>query len=266
MSRGLGFVTLDTTPPMKRLDDGGLELIEDHLDRHPECRVLIIDTWSRLKPVKGVKKNEYDQDAAAWAILQNLATKRRIAIVVVHHTRKPLVQGGDWLLEVSGTTGVTGTADTLIFFKRQRGESTATIQITGREHDEDREFALVGDPATKTWRLASKAADDVRLQGGIEKVAKVLEAQGAMWPREIQEATGLGNVRALLQRMIERGIVERDSRDKYRLTIAYRYSDTSGTRSTVDTPDTPDTGSIGSTSRTNRIRCISSHSDDEAPF
>jgi len=49
----------------------------------------------------------------------------------VHHLRK-LKDSADPFNEVSGSTGITGAADTNFILKRRRGEETATLLVNGR--------------------------------------------------------------------------------------------------------------------------------------
>ena len=58
---------------------------------------------------------DYDDVTA----LKNISDKYGIAVVVVHHVRK-LKDVSDPFNEVSGSTGITGAADTNFVLKRRR--------------------------------------------------------------------------------------------------------------------------------------------------
>ncbi|MHB8894153.1 MAG: AAA family ATPase [Candidatus Geothermincolia bacterium] len=224
-SKGLHYITLDSRTPFRRLDSGGAEQIEQHLDKHPYCRLVIIDTWSKVKPWKRNKsQQEYDADSAAWSILHSIATKRRIAIVVLHHTRKPLKVEGDWTMEISGTSGIAGTVDTILLFRRIRGEKTATILVAGRDLDEEKEYILHGDPRTKRWTLGEGNAEELKLSQAQRDVIKVLRTTPHLFPKEIAATLGMDDsskLRPILHRMTAAGRILLDTHNRYYLSSTF---------------------------------------------
>ena len=72
--------------------------------------------------------SDYDDISA----VKSIADRRRIAVVLVHHLRK-MKDASDPFNEVSGSTGITGAADTNIILKRKRDEDTATLLVSGRD-------------------------------------------------------------------------------------------------------------------------------------
>ena len=54
-----------------------------------------------------------------------------MALVIVHHARKESTD--DFLTSVSGTYGITGSADTIVVIRRKRLEAFGTIHVTGRD-------------------------------------------------------------------------------------------------------------------------------------
>jgi hypothetical protein len=115
----------------KQLDAGGLEELNRWLDAHPDCRLVTIDTLAKIKarPERGM--SPYDADVKAMAPLQRIAIDRRIAIVVVLHDRK--MAADDFIDRISGTLGITGTADSSMLLSRARGQQRARLEITGRD-------------------------------------------------------------------------------------------------------------------------------------
>src|SRR5205823_109974 len=99
----------------------------------------------------------YQDDYEALAGLQDLATQRGVAILVVHHSRK--MSGDDVLDEVSGTTGLTAVVDTALVQKRERGRADCTLFLTGRDLEQERELALKWDPLISGWALLGDAAE-----------------------------------------------------------------------------------------------------------
>jgi AAA domain len=123
----------------KRLDDGGITAIEQHIDLYPKCRLVIIDVLERVRP-RGRGTNAYRVDYEALAPLQRMANTRQIAIVVVHHANQRS-EVSDVFERVSGTSGLTGVVDSLLLLQRRRGDDLGILSVSGREV-EDQEIAL----------------------------------------------------------------------------------------------------------------------------
>lgn len=131
--RALGQPTNDLlhfATDLPRLGDGGLDMIDQFLHERPETGMVVIDTLAKVADPK-TSGNVYDDDAALGGALHALAHHHDVAFLVVHHTRK--AAHGDFLHMVSGSAGFTGTADVVMVLTRERGQNTATLEITGRD-------------------------------------------------------------------------------------------------------------------------------------
>jgi hypothetical protein len=184
------------------LDEGGLEDLDDWLAIHPDARAVFIDTLKMVRPRVSGNKGIYDADYEALEPLVPLAAEHRVAIVVVHHTRK--LAAADPLDEISGSTGLSGAADGVLVLKRDRGRADAYLHVTGREIEEEAELALRWDPDTAGWTLAGDAAE-YRLNEERTRVLRVLEEAGEpMGPREVADTLG-GDYNATRQRLYQMG-------------------------------------------------------------
>lgn len=126
---------LHFTTALPRLGDGGLQEIDAFCGNHPEIGLVVIDTLAKVSdPRTGA--NVYDEDAALGSALHGMAHDHDIAILLVHHTRK--AAAGDFMHAVSGSAGLTGTADVVMVLTRKRGEQKAVLEITGRDIDESK--------------------------------------------------------------------------------------------------------------------------------
>jgi hypothetical protein len=134
---GRGELTIRTASP--RLDEGGIVKILQHLDKHPDCNLVIIDVLERVRP-RGKGTNAYRLDYEALAPLQRMSNLRQIAIVVVHHANQRS-EVGDIFEKVSGTSGLTGVVDSLMLLERRRGDDIGKLSVSGREV-EDQTIAL----------------------------------------------------------------------------------------------------------------------------
>ena len=94
-----------------RLKSGGLEPLETWLSEHPHCRLILIDTLTRIRPPRIRGADLYEEDGTLGSMLQALGHKHHLAVVAVHHTRK--AKASDIMDTVLGSTGLTGAADSI---------------------------------------------------------------------------------------------------------------------------------------------------------
>ena len=148
------------------------------LDEHPEARLVAIDTLARVKPRTQKTGNAYEQDYSAMEPLQQIAVERRIALVLVTHTRKPVkaVAAGDVFDEIMDSTGITGGADTMLVLKKTRAENELSLWVTGRDVD-DQELLIKWDPDTSDWKLLGPA-ETTRLSALRKSILDCLNRSG----------------------------------------------------------------------------------------
>lgn len=205
--------TLDVWFEIAKLGEGCAEELEQWLRGHPNAGLIVLDTYQRLrKPPTGREGNAYAVDYQDAAALQSLGIRYRVAILLIHHTRKP-VGGGDPFDDVLGSTGNTAAADALMVLVTERGRADAKLLVVGRDLEEA-EHALSTDPVTGAWTRIGDAAD-VRRSGQRSAILAAIRAVApdGLRPRDIAQATKQrsGNVRYLLFRMRNDGeVVERD--------------------------------------------------------
>lgn len=112
--------------------NGLIPQLEDYLHDFPETRLVIIDTFQMVRPV--TCEMSYAGDYKDLTPIKAFADKNGLAIVVVHHTRK--AGDNDVLNTVSGTTGVTGCADsTMVLSNVNRADGNATLTVAGRDRE-----------------------------------------------------------------------------------------------------------------------------------
>jgi AAA domain/MarR family len=192
-----------------RIDEGGIDAIRAWLDRHPDARMVVIDTLAKVRPRGIPNKDAYQADTDALAELHRLANERTVAILVVHHTRKAITE--DWLDSISGTTGITGTADSLLVLKRERGQADAFLFGTGRDLP-DLEMPLMFDEQTCRWHKLDMAAPEARAtsdQAAILRAMRSVNGAGLM-QHQIAKMTDRSKqaTSQMLRRMEDSGLVE----------------------------------------------------------
>jgi hypothetical protein len=139
-------------------------------------------------------------------------TERRIAVLVLHHTRK--LEADDPLDAISGTLGLAGCADgALVINRTAQGTS---LYMRGRDVEE-RDSAISFDKATCRWSILGDAAE-VQRSDGRKAILAALASEDDMTPQEIAAATGFtsNTTKSLLHRMVKDAEVTKVGRGRYR--------------------------------------------------
>jgi hypothetical protein len=144
----------------KRMDQGGLEDIEEWITSVDNPRLIWIDTLAKLRALPRPGEPPYAADYRAIESVQKLAGKYGVGVVFNTHLRK-MASEDDAFDEVSGTLGLTGAADTIIVMKRHSG--MVKIHVRGRDIEEA-EFAAEFNRTTCRWRIVGGADEVFRSQ------------------------------------------------------------------------------------------------------
>lgn len=106
--------------------------------------LIIVDTLGKIRPGTETGYNaDYHFSAGLKALIDPIPGG---ALWAVHHTRQRTLgqPTGDFLESVSGTSGITGAADTIAVLARERHELEAVLAVTGRDVEES-EYAITFD-------------------------------------------------------------------------------------------------------------------------
>ena len=143
----------------------GLEQqIEQFLTEHPDTKLVVIDTLQRVRGT-GSDSNLYANDYQDIGILKQLADKRHIAILLIHHLRK--LHDDDPMNMISGSTGLSGAADsTFVLQKNSRLANIASLHCTGRDIP-DRTLKLEFGEEDHVWKLL----EDSKTCSGASKIS-----------------------------------------------------------------------------------------------
>jgi hypothetical protein len=197
-----------------RANQGGIDAIDKWCEAHPEARLVVIDVLAKFRaPTTG--KNVYAEDYSAVSALQELASRRLITILVIHHTRKGV--SDDPVEEISGTLGLGGGADAFLILKWSKSE-VATLIGRGRD-TEDIDLALEFNKETCRWTILGEAAEVQRSkQRG--RILVALEDAGAagLSPKEVAgavEELTHDNAKQTLRRMAMSGEIKSDGKGRY---------------------------------------------------
>ncbi len=197
----------------RRLDDGGLDDIRAWIESRPDPRLVVVDVLNKVRPAMKGSEGIYDFDVRSLEGLQCLAAEFGIAVVVVHHTRK--AEAEDPFDCLSGSTGLTGTADTTLVLARDSQGTT----LYGRGRDvEEIESAMLFDKTNGHWTMLGAAADVRRSDERGVILDALRDSRDPMTPKDIMLAAGLDNRNAvdiMLFKMVKAGEVEKAGRGLY---------------------------------------------------
>lgn len=141
-----------------RYSHGALDLFNQWLDAHPTTRLVVIDTLVRIRDKRGRTEALYEEDCAAIEWLQRLGLERRLAVLIIHHTRKQDAE--DPFDAILGTQGLLGTADVAMVLRRPRYGRDGTLHVTGRDIEEERKIQLLWDKQYCLWQQVDTPAED----------------------------------------------------------------------------------------------------------
>jgi hypothetical protein len=198
----LGNLTLDTQWP--RLDKNGLTFLRFWLDAHPGARLVVIDTWARIKPRQRTSGSQYDEDYASVEGLQQLASEAGVAILIVTHLRK--MDADDPLDTLNATLGFSGGADSILILKRERGRHDASLFVSGRDVEEQ-DIALKWDADIFSWSAIGEAEEYRQSLARKEIIDVLRNASAPMAPKDVATLLGkpAGTVRKLMWEMSRDG-------------------------------------------------------------
>lgn len=95
-------------------------------------KVVVVDVFQKIRSGTG-NRNTYEAEYAEGGRLQAFAREYGICLIVLHHFKKG-TQGQDPVERIGGSTGFTGSADTLITIEfEDRTSSRSTFTVTGRD-------------------------------------------------------------------------------------------------------------------------------------
>lgn len=208
----------DEWPPF---DKGGKELLEQWLHAHSKARLIIVDTFKKLRQARGNRSDYYSEDYEHAGEFKTLADKFGVAIILVHHTTKLTME--DPLKSVSGSMGLTGAADSVLVLQRERGSNQAKLFVTGRDIEES-VLSFQWSSETCTWTCEGDYQKSAEDSG--EKGTKILNILIERFPdgatsTQLQEASGLSRTtfHREIKALVERRLVRKEDggRGKYRL-------------------------------------------------
>ena len=107
---------------------------------------MVIDTLAKVEPDMGEDRRggAYTGNYSMMARYKVWAELHNCCVLMIHHDNKTKIEeGSDPFSRISGTRGLTGAADTLLFLESKRkgsvepGDPDGLLHVTGRDVAED---------------------------------------------------------------------------------------------------------------------------------
>ena len=104
--------------------------LEIYLKDYPDSRLIVIDTLQKVRTAS--KDNAYASDYGDISLIKDFADRHSLRSL--SYTTSEKQNDSDVFNKVSGTTGLTGSADaTFVLEKEKRASDTAKLYVTGRD-------------------------------------------------------------------------------------------------------------------------------------
>ncbi|MGA7234736.1 MAG: AAA family ATPase [Bryobacteraceae bacterium] len=191
---------------------GGAAVLDGELAQNP-VGVVVVDSLLGITKQAGRKGVDAMQtDYNIISTLREVAEKRRVAMILIAHTRKA---GGEYFVDlVQNTTGTTAATDAIWGLLR-KSDGTGTLEVTGREVEE-RIYGLTRDGPL--WKIAGEGEEFTQTEERKE-ILQLLRENEAMKPGAIASALGkkAASIQKLLRKLVDDGLAVRRKYGEYQL-------------------------------------------------
>lgn len=145
-----------------KLANGLVQDLQAMISQKPEIRLIIIDTYGRARgQFRAGGGNAYDCDISLLEPLQRFAITAQVAVLCVHHDRKGAAFAADSFERLSGTMGISGSADAVLnlIASGKRFDGKATLEFCPRDA-RGGEMQIAFDEHRNEWRYEGEYNED----------------------------------------------------------------------------------------------------------
>lgn len=146
-----------------KIGDTLVEKIRRLHQETPDIRLVIIDTYSRARgTIKTNGANAYDSDVTTLEPIQRMAIDENISILFVHHDKKGAGLVSDSFERLSGTMGISGSADSILnlIADGKRHDGKARLEYTPRDALSG-EMELLFNDSCLEWQVAENKTNNI---------------------------------------------------------------------------------------------------------
>ena len=188
----------------RKLDNAGLCILENYVDT-TQSEMIILDTWQHVCPEGSGSGSSYDVDYQAMMPVQKFAHAKKLAIILVTHTRKAS-DVDNVFNQIQGSMGVQAGCDTMLMLTRNN--DAASLHVTGRRIMET-EYALT--LSNGIWQLQGNA-DEYQKTRARQQIIDILHDAGdeGMRAKDIADLINKNEqtVNSMLRRMKNDGNIQ----------------------------------------------------------
>lgn len=161
----------------------GVDNLKRALDMWPHTKLIVIDTYAHFRD-RTIERDVYQRDVEHMAPITRMASEREVCVIVVHHEKKGLagIESGDYMEDVSGSTGITASVDAVMSIKGKRGmqeeNEERQLFLSGRDISREMAIDMAFDAQRGGWLRSARL--DVR-----EAILALLKRYPYMLQKEI---------------------------------------------------------------------------------
>lgn len=208
----------------------GLLGIAGWLDRTPDARMVVIDTLIKVLPERKANADLYHHDSNIIAEIAQMAKRQHVAVLALHHFRKAPTD--DWVDGLLASTGLAGSADTLLGLFRERLKADAVLKTTGRRIKEQ-ELAMQWAEDVGSWSLVG-TVEDIKRDSLKGKILEVVRTNPDTTPTSVYnrlletgnaDAGSYDTIKRTMLRMAVAGELQSTGNGKYRVSTLAQAAD-----------------------------------------
>lgn len=228
--------------------DAAVAALDATLKADPDIRVFVIDILAMIRAPRQKNGNVYDEDYAALQPINLWAENNRVAVLIIHHTRK--ARGDDPFEKISGSNAISGAVSAMWMLERapSEGKNEAILRIRGRDIqlDEDHAIRWDEDAARHVYQGSSEM---VTTSSDRRAILQAMQDGNEYTAIEIAQVVGKSrtNVANMLRALVSAGKVERRAYGRYALIFSSDKRDTSNSSNGTDKSDSSDTSKVNQT-------------------
>lgn len=148
-----------------RMDEGGIEAIEEQIEADPELRLVVVDVLEHFMPsVLKSGGTAYQIESRLMRPLNDLVHRhadRGFTLALVHHVRKG--DASNPLDKVSGSNAIAGSVHTAWIMSRKANSTIARVHVTGKEVEEQSLDLFFWSKRDLRWSFHPDQFDPVQL-------------------------------------------------------------------------------------------------------
>lgn len=161
------------------LQTEGVETLHRWMVRHPDTKLIIIDTLVKAQGAETSAPSGGSIFRADYHMLDGLkalADRHSVAVVVVHHLRKGEASD-DPMDDINGTTGLAAATDGSMVLYRRRGSQDAVLHLMNRQIGADFTLSLTMDKESCIWSRRNTPAS-TQIAPERQDILNVFEQEG----------------------------------------------------------------------------------------